>query len=69
MTELLADGLGEGIRDGLRAAGLTAARPTLADVEEVCYAPGARILTLAPPDRTRKVVGRHRRPKYAWTIE
>jgi hypothetical protein len=69
MTELLANGLGEGIREGLRSAGLRSSKPTLADVERVCYRPDAKILTLAPPDRARKVVGRHRRPKFAWTME
>jgi pimeloyl-ACP methyl ester carboxylesterase len=69
MTELLANGLGEGIREGLRSAGLRSSKPTLADVERVCYRPDAKILTLAPPDRARKVVGRHRRPRFAWTME
>jgi pimeloyl-ACP methyl ester carboxylesterase len=67
VAELLEGALGEGIRDGLRSAGLRKANPTLGDVEKVCYRRHAKVLTLAPPDRTRKVVGRHRRPKYAWT--
>lgn len=69
MTELLANGLGDGIRHGLRAAGLLKKNPTLADVEKVCYRPDAAIFSLAPKDRARKVVGRHRRPKFAWTME
>lgn len=69
MAELLAGALGEGIRDGLRAAGLTKKRPSLADVERVCYSEEARVFSLAPQDPTRKVVGRHRRPRYAWTLE
>jgi hypothetical protein len=69
MAELLAGPLGEGIRRGLRGAGLRKKRPTLADVEALCYRSEARVFTLAPEDATRKVVGRHRRPRYAWTHE
>jgi pimeloyl-ACP methyl ester carboxylesterase len=69
MSEMLAGPLGEGIRDGLRSAGARRKNPTLADIERVCYEPGAKVFELAPPDTTRKVVGRHRRPKYSWTIE
>ena len=69
MTELLAGPLGDGIRHGLREAGLEKRRPTLADVEAVCYADDARVFELAPEDRTRKVVGRHRKPKYSWVTE
>ncbi|MEZ5267632.1 MAG: hypothetical protein R2789_03340 [Microthrixaceae bacterium] len=42
MSQLLAGPLGEAIRDGLRAAGVRRKSPTLADVEKVCYKPGAR---------------------------
>lgn len=69
MTELLADGLGDGIRRGLRAAGLRKKDPTLADVEKVCYGRDAPVFSLVPRGKTRKVVGRHRRPKFAWTME
>ncbi len=69
MAELLAGPLGEGIRKGLRSAGLRTKKPTLADVERVCYRKDARVFALAPEDPTRKVVGRHRRPRYAWTNE
>ena len=69
MSEMLAGPLGEGIRDGLRSAGVRRKNPTLADIERVCYEPGAKVFELAPTDTTRKVVGRHRRPKYSWTIE
>lgn len=69
MSQLLAGPLGEAIRDGLRAAGVRRKSPTLADVEKVCYKPGARVFSLAPADPTRKVVGRHRKPRYRWTVE
>ncbi len=58
MTELLAGPLGDGIRKGLRSAGLRKKNPTLADVEEVCYrAGGARCSPWLRPTPTRKVVG------------
>lgn len=69
MSEMLAGPLGEGIRDGLRKAGVTRRNPTLADVEKVCYQPGARVFDLAPKDTTRKLIGRHRKPRYTWTVE
>lgn len=69
MAELLAGPLGDGIRRSLRSAGLRKKDPTLADVEKRCYAPEARIMTLAAADSRRKVVGRHRRPKYRWHTE
>lgn len=69
MSEMLAGPLGEGIRDGLRSAGVTRKNPTIADIERVCYRPGAKVFELAPADTTRKVVGRHRRPRYRWTVE
>ncbi len=68
MSELLAGPLGDAIRDGLRDAGVKRKSPTLADVEKVCYRSEARVFSLAPADPTRKVVGRHRRPRYSWNI-
>lgn len=69
VAELLADGLGDGIRSSLRRAGLRKKEPTIADVERRCYEPGARVFSLSPADARRKVVGRHRRPRYAWKVE
>ncbi|MCP4434275.1 MAG: alpha/beta hydrolase [Actinomycetia bacterium] len=69
MAELLAGPLGDGIRKGLRAAGLRKRKPDLADVEKVCYASDARVFDLVAEDPTRKVVGRHRKPRYSWTFE
>ncbi|MEZ5238622.1 MAG: hypothetical protein R2716_06615 [Microthrixaceae bacterium] len=68
MSEMLGGPLGDGIRDGLRAAGVRRRSPTLADVEKVCYRPGAAVLELSPPGETHKVVGRHRKPRYSWTV-
>jgi len=69
MAELVGGVLGDAIRSTLRAAGLRKKSPTIADVERVCYRPEARVLELAPVDARRKVVGRHRRPRYRWTTE
>ena len=69
VSEMLAGPLGEGIRDSLRSAGVRRKNPTIADIERVCYEPGAKVFELTPTDTTRKVVGRHRRPKYSWKIE
>lgn len=69
VSELLADGLGDAIRRSLRRAGLRSPRPSMSDVERVCYAPGARVLELTPPGSATRVVGRHRRPRYVWHTE
>src|SRR5690554_5864372 len=69
VAELLASELGEGIRTSLRAAGVRKRYPTLEDVERVCYVESARVFSLAPADSRRKVVGRHRRPRYSWHTE
>lgn len=69
MSELLAADLGAGINRSLRAAGLRKREPTIADIEGVCYRADARVFTLAPADSRRRVVGRHRRPRYRWRVE
>ena len=69
IAELLATELGAGIRATLRAAGLRKKQPSISDIEAVCYRPGARVFALAPADSRRKVVGRHRSPKYRWRVE
>lgn len=69
IAELLGSDLGDGIRRSLRSAGLRSKDPTIADIERVCYRPGARVFALAPADSHRKVAGRHRRPKYRWRVE
>lgn len=68
VADLLADELGEGIRNSLRGAGIRKRFPTLDDVERVCYSPTARVFSLAPADSRRTVVGRHRRPRYSWHV-
>jgi pimeloyl-ACP methyl ester carboxylesterase len=69
VAEMLGGELGEGIRRSLRSAGLRSRDPSLDDVERCCYRRDARIFALAPADSRRKVVGRHRRPRYRWTTE
>ncbi len=69
IVELLAGPLGEAIRRSLRAAGLRRRTPSIDQIEAVCYEPDARVITLAPADAKRRVVGRHRRPKYRWSVE
>jgi len=69
MAELLADGLGDGIRTSLRSAGVRKKYPTLSDVEAVCYDEGARVFALTPARSGRTVVGRHRRPRYSWHLQ
>ena len=69
MAELLGDELGDSIRRSLRSAGLRRRSPSIEDVEEVCYLPGAHVLSLAPAPSKRTVVGRHRAPRYSWRTE
>lgn len=69
MAELLSGPLGEAIRRSMRAAGLRRRSPDLDAIEGVCYAPDARIMSLAPADSHRKVVGRHRTPRYRWSVD
>ncbi len=69
VAELLADGLGDAIRTSLRAAGLRSARPTIEQIERVCYRPDAAVRSLTPADGSTRVVGRHRRPRYRWTTQ
>ena len=68
-AELLAGPLGDAVHRTLRAAGLRHRSPDLTEIERVCYEPDARVVDLAPADGRRRVVGRHRRPRYRWTVE
>jgi hypothetical protein len=68
-VELLAGPLGDAIRRSLRSAGLRRRSPSIDEIEAVCYEPDARVIAMAPADSRRRVVGRHRRPKYRWSVE
>jgi len=69
VAQLLEGELGDACREMLRDAGLRSEEPTVEQIESVCYAPDARIFSLTPMSRRTEVVGRHRRPKYHWTVE
>lgn len=69
ISELLDGPLGDGIRRALHAAGVESDAPTVEQIEQVCYVGGARVFDLDPVDARRKVVGRHRRPRYHWRVE
>lgn len=69
IAELLDGPLGDGIRRSLAAAGVRTRTPSIKQVRAACYAPRARVFDLDPVDARRKVVGRHRRPRFRWTVE
>jgi pimeloyl-ACP methyl ester carboxylesterase len=69
MAELWDGAVGDRCRARLRAAGLKKKRPTVEDIEKICYAPKARIFRLTPhDDSTRHVGEHHRHPRYEWTM-
>ena len=69
-TVVLAGGgtLGEACRAAIRSGGVTDKDPTLSDIERALYRPDARIFELTPASNVTTVAGRHRRPKFRWTI-
>lgn len=69
MAEMLDGPLGDGIRRSLRAAGVRTRTPSIDQIRSACYDPDARVFDLDPVDARRKVVGRHRKPRYRWTVE
>lgn len=69
MSELLDGGLREAIFGRLASAGVEGEDSGVEEIEAACYRPGAGVLTLTPEPRIRKVRGRHRRPRYRWTIQ
>src|SRR5690606_36543088 len=64
VDELLEGRLGEAIRASMPAAGAT----SLDELEEHFYEPDAPILDLSPTLTYRQGSGRHREPRYRWTI-
>jgi pimeloyl-ACP methyl ester carboxylesterase len=69
IAELLDGPLGDGIRRRLREAGVRSRTPSIQQIRRACYAPEARVFDLDPADGRRKVVGRHRKPRYRWRVE
>lgn len=67
--ELLEGSLGEACTRMLKELGLRSAQPSVAQIERVCYAKDARIFALTPMSNRTDVVGRHRRPKYRWSVQ
>lgn len=68
-NELLGAELGEAIRDGLQKAGLKGKGTSIKEIERVCYNRNARVFSLTAADSIPKPLGRHRRPKYGWTVD
>ena len=58
----------EACRAAIRRGGVTDKEPTLSDIERALYRPDARIFELTPASNVTTVAGRHRRPKFRWTI-
>ena len=68
VAQLLPGTLGEACRAAIRRGGVTDKEPTLSDIERALYRPDARIFELTPASNVTTVAGRHRRPKFRWTI-
>ncbi len=70
MAELWNGEVGDRCRARLQAAGLKKKkRPTVEDIEKVCYTSRARIFRLTPHDDSTHHVGEHHRhPRYEWTM-
>jgi pimeloyl-ACP methyl ester carboxylesterase len=67
MLELLADGPLRRALDTVRLKPDGTER-TDREIRRLCYTPQARILTLTPAQYGVATTGKHRRPKYRWTI-
>lgn len=68
MADLLKGPLGEVCSQGLRRAGVRRRSPSVEAIEAACYEPDARILSLTPLSDRRVAVGRHRRPRFRWSL-
>ncbi len=69
IAEMLDGPLGDGIRRSLSDAGIRTRHPTVDQIRSACYAPAAKVFDLDPVDSRRKVVGRHRKPRFRWKVE
>lgn len=69
VAQLLPGSLGDACRAALRRAGCTSEHPTVEQIHAALYQPNARIFALTPAQNVTTVAGRHRRPKFRWTIE
>lgn len=68
VAQLMPGSLGDACRAALVAGGCTSTSPTPAEVEAALYRPNARIFALTPMSNVRSVAGRHRRPKFRWSV-
>lgn len=69
VAQLLPGTLGDACRAAIRRGGVTSKEPTVAEIERALYEPDARIFALTPMSNVTTVAGRHRRPKFRWSIE
>ena len=69
VAQLMDGPLGVACLAGLRRAGARRKKPTIGDIERVCYEPEARVMSLTPLGDDAVVTGRSHRPHFAWTIE
>ena len=68
VAQLLPGSLGQACRAAIRRGGCTVKDPTVDQIEAALYRPDARIFALTPMSNVTTVAGRHRRPKFRWTI-
>lgn len=69
VAQLLDGGLGRACTRALHRAGVREPDPSASRVDEAFYELDARVFSLTPIDNVTKVVGRHRRPRYHWTVQ
>ena len=69
VAQLLPGVLGEACRSAVRHGGVTTKDPSIEQIESALYEADAKIFELTPPHNVTTVAGRHRRPKFKWTVE
>ena len=69
VAELLDGALGEACGKALRRAGVRSSSPSIERIHRALYEPEARIFSLTPLSNVTRAAGRHRKPKYRWTVE
>jgi len=68
VAEMMDGPLGVACHDALRRAGVRRKVPTIADIEQACYEPGSRAMSLTPMSDAPVVTGRTHRPHFEWTV-
>ena len=69
VSELLDGDLGIACRAALRRGGVRDASPSTDRIHRALYEPDARVFTLTPMSGPTRSAGRHRKPRYRWTVE